>query len=477
MITSVTRDVICCFPGLLSVCAVTAVIEGRVTAAEPSRWSYTPVRLGLCMVAGIVGAATVLTVTSMLMSSVQGQVRTIGESAAPRAAIASDLYFAVSDMDAQVARLVLIGNAETQAGNRIDALTTYGRRSRQIDGDLERMLTATSTERDRRVVTELLDDLAVYRQWTWQALTIVWQTPSGPTGTPPPTALGYYAQATNVVHYDLLPGAERLRDISQATLEQAYAEQRTTGVWGTVAVTVLGGGLAVFLIVLQVWMKRRFRRRLNPALLVGTLLTMGLVGSAVGVLAAAENRLGEAQRDSFGPYLALSKAQAISYDAAADTSRYLLSERLPSYRQDFTRKSGCLLGGGSCGPGSDRIAGGLAALAAGPDVAPAEAEEVAGRWEGYRRTHDRIVMLADSGQTTEAIDVLTGIRRGDAAFDFYYYDTAVSRITAARRLASDAAFRNAQELLTGWTVVPTVPMGIVLLLIPLGVWPRLSEFR
>lgn len=417
----------------------------------------------------MVAAAAVLVVTSLVMSRVQDQVRTIGESAAPRAAIASDLYFALSDMDAQVARLVLVGNAETQAGNRIDALTTYNQRSRQIDADLERMLTATSTAHDREVVTELLHDLAVYRQWTWQAMTIVWQAPVGPTGTPPPTALGYYSQATNVVHHELLPGAEQLRDTSQANLEQAYSGQRATGVWGIVAVTVLGGALTAFLIVLQVWMRRRFRRRLNLALLAGTLLTLGLAFSAVVVFAVEASRLTAAQRDSFGPYLALSKAQAISYDAAADTSRYLLSERLPSYRQDFTRKSDCLLDGGSCGPGSDQTADGLATLSAGPDVAR--------RWEGYGRTHDRVVALADSGRTTEAIDALTGISRGDAAFDFYYYDTAISQITADRRQDSVTAFRNAQGLLTGWTIVPIVPMGIVLLLVPLGVWPRLSEYR
>jgi hypothetical protein len=456
---------------------VTAVVEARVTSAEPSRWSYTPTRLRLWMAVGMVAAAAVLGVTSVVMSRVQDQVRTIGDDAAPRAAIASDLYFALSDMDAQVARLVLVGNAEAQAGNRIDALTTYGRRSRQIDADLERMLTATTTAQDRRVITEVLGDLAVYRQWTWQALAIVWQAPPGPSSTPPPTALGYYSQATNVVHHDLLPGAERLRDASQANLERAYSDQRTTGLWGAVAVVALGGALVVLLVVLQVWLVRRFRRRVNPALLVGTLVTLGLVVSATAVLAVEGDRLTAAQQDSFGPYLALSKAQAISYDAAADTSRYLLSERLPSYRQEFTHKSDCLVNGGSCGTNGDQTAGGLATLAAGPDVDPAYAQQVADRWEGYRRTHDRVVALADAGRTAEAIDALTGISRGDAAFDFYYYDTAVSQIAADRRQASDAAFVNARGLLTGWAVVPVVAMGVVLLLVPLGLRSRLSEYR
>jgi hypothetical protein len=41
-------------------------------------------------------------------------------------------------------------------------------------------------------------------------------------------------------------------------------------------------------------------------------------------------RLGAAREDSLAPYLAPS--QAISYDAAADTSRYLISANLSYYR-------------------------------------------------------------------------------------------------------------------------------------------------
>jgi hypothetical protein len=450
------------------VCRVTAVIDPPVVESEPSRWSYTPTRLRLGMVVGMVAAAAVLAVTSLLMARVQDQVDTIGDDAAPQAATASDLYFALSDIDAQVARLVLVGNADAQAGNRIDALTTYGQRSRQIDADLERLLSATISPDDRVIINELLNDLAVYRQWTWQALTVVWQTPPGPSGTPPTTALGYYSQATNVVHHELLPGAERLRDTSEANLDEAYSAQQATGVWGIITVIVLGGALVVLLVALQYWMGRQFRRRLNPALLVGTVLTLGLVVSAGAVFAIGVSRLSAAQDDSFAPYLALSKARAISYDAAADTSRYLLSERLPSYREDFTHKSGCLVEGGSCGQDGEQTTGGLPTLAAGA---------VADRWEGYERTHDRVVALADSGKTAEAIDALTGISRGDAAFDFYYYDTAVSEITAGRKQAFDAALLDVRGLLTGWSIVPVVLMGIVLLLVPLGLWPRLSEYR
>ena len=63
--------------------------------------------------------------------------------------------------------------------------------------------------------------------------------------------------------------------------------------------------------------------------------------------------LSAARDDSLTPFLQLSQARALSYDAAADTSRFLLSGNLALYQQDFTRKSGCLVGngngGGACG--------------------------------------------------------------------------------------------------------------------------------
>ncbi len=75
------------------------------------------------------------------------------------------------------------------------------------------------------------------------------------------------------------------------------------------------------------------------------------------------HRLAAARDDSLTPFLALSAARAVSYDAAADTSRYLISDNLAYYDEDFTRKSQCLTAGGTCDAGRShrrpgRLAGG-----------------------------------------------------------------------------------------------------------------------
>jgi len=405
----------------------------------------TPARIRQKVVVVVVAAAALLATTGLLMSRAQEQARIIGEVAAPQAATASDLYFALSDLDAQVARMVLIDDADALSGSQIDALGTYRERSSQVDEDLARLL-ATA---DHAAVVRLTNDLATYREWVWQALTVESQLPAQPPGKLPPAALGFYTQATNVLHLRLLPGAKGLRDASETRLDRAYGQQRLVAGLGIGLALLLGGLLLTLLVRFQVWLVRRFRRLLNPALLGATVVTFGLVVSACLIFGGSAQRLGAAREDSLDPFLALSQTRAVSYDAAADTSRYLISGGLPYYTADFTAKSDTLV------------------------ADPAVLE----RWRAYQRDHERIVALADSGRTAEAIDALTGIRRGDAAFDFSYFDAAISAVAADHKQAFDVSFRDGQGLLTGWVVIPIAAMALVILLVPLGVRRRLAEYR
>jgi hypothetical protein len=441
---------------------VSAVAEATRELFRPE----TPVRLRLWTGLVICAAVALLAATSLLLSRVQDQVRIIGGQAAPQAATAADLYFTLSDLDAQVARMVLVGDAAELSGSQLDALGTYQERSRQADEDLQRSLTTATGPADRAIVLDLMHQLAVYRQWVWQTLTAQSQAPPQPPGRLPPDALGYYTQATNVLHLQLLPAAERLRDAGESRLDRAYADKRSTELGAAVLAVLLGGGLVVLLVVLQVWLARRFRRVLNPALALATLLAVGLTAGVLLVLGAQGQRLSAARDDSLTPFLQLSQARALSYDAAADTSRFLLSGNLALYQQDFTRKSGCLVGNGN---GNGNGACGSAGLAPG--------SEALDRWLGYQRDHQRVVALAGAGRTAAAVDVVTGIRRGDAAFDFSYFDASIGTVAAARKAEFDAALRDGERALTGWPLIPLPVLGAVMLLAVLGVRKRLAEYR
>src|SRR5262249_36412033 len=154
---------------------------------------------------------------------------------------------ALSDLEAQVARLVMIDNAPALSNNQIDALLTYHRRSAQIDADVQQILGAATTDADRAAARLLLDQIADYRQLAWQAIAVEGQGPAGVPGVLPPAALGYYTHATNVLHFQLLPTAKLLRQSSQQRLDAAYSDQRATAVWGVVLTLFFGLGLLALL--------------------------------------------------------------------------------------------------------------------------------------------------------------------------------------------------------------------------------------
>jgi hypothetical protein len=437
----------------------------------------SPLRLRIWTGVVILGAVAVLAVTELGMTRVRSQVNVIALQAAPQAATASDLYFALSDLDAQLARLAMIGTSSTFASDRLDALLTYQRRSAEISADIDQATRAAAGDADRATIRQLLDQLGRYRELAWQALAIEGDATDQVAGELPGGALGYYGRATDLMHFQLLPTALRLRTSSRATLERAYTDQRNTGIVSVLLTVVLGGLLLFALVLFQLRLTRRYRRLVNPALLLATLATLGLVISASVVFLDETNRLGDAQRDSFGPYLALTQAQAVSYDAAADTSRYLISTNRAYFQEDYQAKSQCLSGGGTCGASGDLLPAGLTALAAGPGSSDTRAKEVVDRWSAYQRDHDKVVSLVSSGQIDAAVRTLTGIARGDAAFDFAYYDAAAATIAAGHRQAFEASVAGARGQLSGWTMIPLVLMVAVMLLALVGIRPRLAEYR
>ncbi|MDI6101024.1 hypothetical protein QLQ12_20635 [Actinoplanes sp. NEAU-A12] len=437
----------------------------------------TPERLRL-LAALTTGAAVVLLIAlTLVMTGVREQVRLIGEEAAPQAATSADLYFALSDLDAQVTRILLAGDSDELAGSRIDALGAYRERGYQVDQDLQRSLTTGTGETERAIVLRLMDGLTVYRQRVGQALTASASTPD---------TLGYYTQATNHLHLRLLPDARELREKSIERLDDAYAEKAATETTGMTVAVLLGGALLALLILLQVWMAHRFRRTLNPALAIATVLSVLLLVSATVVLQSQSRLLSDGRDDGLGPYLALSELRALGYDAAADTGRYVISANLSYYRDDFTAKSACLSGEVACratapAPTTGNPHGGgetvTTAASARGGLPRLAGSVVVGRWTAYRTVHERILALADAGQTAEAVRLLTGIRRGDAAFDFAYFDASVADATGAREREFDRALRAAEITLTGWAFLPGVVLTVVLALIPFGVRKRLAEYR
>src|SRR5690349_21659934 len=192
--------------GVVRATVVATKTEQPVVAGR-RRGLTSPLRLRMWASVVILGAVAVLAVTELGMSRVRSQVNVIAGQAAPQAATASDLYFALSDLDAQLARLAMIGTSSTFASDRLDALLTYQRRSAEISADLDQATRAATSDADRATIRQLLDQLGQYRELAWQALAIEGDASDPVAGTLPAGAAGYYGRATDLMHFQLLPTA------------------------------------------------------------------------------------------------------------------------------------------------------------------------------------------------------------------------------------------------------------------------------
>ncbi len=156
----------------------------------------------------------------------------------------------------------------------------------------------------------------------------------------PTGALESYRQATDLMHDQLLPAADRLSAANVGALEHAYDRAQVDASRRLALVVALGVGLVAVLVGLQVFLYRRTHRVLNPALAIATLVAVGLAAVLGIVLRGGAEDLRAANRDAFASVLALSTARSVAYDANADESRYLIDPaRAADYEADFLART------------------------------------------------------------------------------------------------------------------------------------------
>ena len=243
----------------------------------------------------------------------------------------------------------------------------------------------------------------------------------------------------------------------------------------------------------------RFRRLISPALAAALLAALVLVGgSATGLLAEA-GHLRVAKVDAFDSIIALSQARAVSDDANADESRYLVDPgRAAQYQQAFESKSRQLARIPVAGifhydaglaraidayraHHADVAFGGYLGTEFRNITFPGEraaAQRTLAAYQVYERDDRRIRALNQAGQLRAAIAFDTSYAHGNSNWAFAQYDSALSALIAINQHAFNAAISAGKDGVSGWTSL--IPAGAVILIIALlaaGVAPRLAEYR
>ncbi|XVQ13218.1 hypothetical protein ACQP1W_11950 [Spirillospora sp. CA-255316] len=460
-------------------------------------------------VAGRVRALTTVTVLSLVgllavtgiaVGNARDGVRVIGHDAGPQVVATGNLYFHLTNMDAQLANALLIGRTQHLGMRREQALQGFDQ-SREAAGDALLRAAKLADERtEERTARESLNALARYERLAGQALLLDQRAPHE-AGPPPREVIDFYRQATDLMKLDLLPKAYNLTLDNGTLVRKTYESERSAVLAGQVQVLVLGLLTLALLLVLQLYLFVRFRRLLNPALATGTVAVLVLVVASTVMLLGQERHLRTAKSDGFDSLLALSRARAISTSANADETRYLVDPgRADTYEQVFLSKSQTVLyradgnnltrynqaiqrdlGKPGLDPSRERFLGFLGREADYGDLRgqPGVYAEVLRNYRAFQQSDSRVRALAREGQTARAVEARLGGGSGGFSSDrdFRAYDRSLTKLIKIHDDAFNDAVRKGDAGTRGWNVVLPVAGLVLVGLIMGGVRPRLAEYR
>jgi hypothetical protein len=231
---------------------------------------------------------------------------------------------------------------------------------------------------------------------------------------------------------------------------------------------------------------------------VATVLAAGLAIAGALQLGAQVGNLKVAKQDAFDSILALTQARAVSYDANADETRFLVDPgRAAAYQDAFLRKSQELVNVGNVG-----IFSYDAALAA--DIRAYQADNTNVRFGGYLGTEFRnITFTGERAAATRALlayqvyekddrklramaktnlaqaiafDIGTGPGQSDWAFN--QWDGALGSVITINENAFTAAIRDGHTTGSPWiALIPAIGTALIAALAIAGTHRRLAEYR
>ena len=474
----------------------------RRTPRRLPRWarlSDTPSRLR-----GLLAGTLVLTAALGLLgwtscSQAQSTWAEVTSSQAPQVVDAGALYQALTDQDAQTANILVDGADPALAGARATALKTYTADRISADRALQSAtLSAAGDTRVQRALGSVLDGMGSYDDLAARAMELN-DHAGARSGRPDPAALAEYRQATDLMRTSLLPAADQLLQADNNAFDTAYNTRRDDLSRAELWTAVLGGLLLLSLLGLQVWLLRRYRRILNPPMAAATLLTVLLIGLAGTLYPDERSALHTARRDAFDSVVALDRARAVSYDANADESRYVLDQgRRGQYQDGFftaSQQLAQLTSATSVFTYDATLASAVDAYRADHDQVDfggffgtefrnitfpgerAAAEATLTAYQKYELDDRHLRGLVGSGQLSAAVAYNTSLAPGGSNADFALYDAALTKLigindSAYVRAAADGRgeLSDRLPLLAGGSLA-------VMLLCLAGARPRLAEYR
>jgi hypothetical protein len=468
----------------------------------------TPRRLILGAVGGAVLVAALAGALLSGDASARGGLATLSARTGEVDAT-NDLYLRLNDMDAQAANALLIGFHPTMsvpaADSAATALATYQADRAAASGDLQAIAPNPALAARYR---SLLDALGSYEGLVAQAVYVDQNTPDERPAAPPAAALSLYLQATAQMHAGILPIAAGITAQDSAAVDAAYSGNRAAIERDAVLVALLGLLTVAAFAAANAYLTRRFRRLLTPALLLAAVVAAATAAGGSVFLAHEAGRVRTAKSEAFDSINALTDARAVSYDANADESRWLLDPTAALQQSFFTQASRIAavpgLTGSAAAADPPAYYAGLAHAAAGLNLDKASntvsdaglggylgtelrnitfpgeaqaADQATRAFSAFLQADQSLRAKENSGGPAAAVSFDIGTAPGQSDYAFYQYDSALRSVIAINQNGFRTAVAAGQSASGLWTWLPYASAAALLALIAVAVYPRLREYR
>ncbi len=400
----------------------------------------TPGRLALLAVVLVVALLAVGAVASKTVSDQRGRLETLRTHTEPLADAAQRIYGALSFANTTAADGFLAGGIDPQeVRERYDA--AIGQASAGLVTASNGV--APNDANSLSLLTDLSNQLALY--------TGVLATARANNRAGHPVGVTYLSESSSLMQSSLLPTAERLYRSQSDTVMAAGDSTRLSPVVIACAAVVF-----VSLVLAQVFLARRSRRRLNPGLLLASLLMAVLVVWLIVAGLVSTHAATAARTHGGEPLDTAVTARILAQQARADEIVGLLSRGSDPYSDirfgERTAQIGWLL--------DERPVGG--------------AKEALQHWI---RSHDTLKNTLTGGDYAGAV----AIARDDAP------EHSTAQFTALNTALGDeiAVLRERQRdgITRAYTALNLLPAGaaalgvIAALAVAAGIAPRLSEYH
>lgn len=430
-------------------------------------------------------------------------------SATSEVSATNDLYFRLNDMDAQAADALLVGFHPTlsvpASVNAQASVSTYESDRQAADRDLQ---TVAANPALAGASARLLDALGGYEALIAQALYVGQNTVSQAPAQPPAAALSAYQRASSLMHSSVLPIAAQITAADSARVGDQYTADRRDARTYAILSLIAGVLLLAGLLATGRYLARRFRRMLAPALAAAVVLTLAVALSGATTLLHEADHFKAAKQDAFDSINALTRARAVSYDANADESRWLL-DRTAALQSGFFDKvtqiaavPGVDSAAAAANPSSyyDGLKSAVTQLSVDPAANsvthgtvggflgtelnnitfPTEAQGAAATVRAFQTyVQDDAVIRGDAnrGDLAGAVAFDVGTQPGQSNYAYYQYDQALTHIIAINQSAFATEIADGQAGLGIWQWLPYAAGSALLALIGAALYPRLREYR